>query len=410
MSIARIELPPKLLPVFAPKRGDLRYRGAYGGRGSGKSFTFAKMAAIWGVVEPLRILCTRELQVSIKESFHAELKSAINATPWLSAAYEVGVDYIRGKNGTEFIFRGLRHNIGAIKGLAQIDLCIVEEAEDIPEASWIDLEPTIRAPLSEIWVIWNPRTDGSPVDKRFVRESPPRSAVVQMNYMDNPWFPMVLDEQRQHQRLIFDDATYAHIWEGAYLQRTDAQIFAGKFRVADFEPGADWDGPYCGLDFGFAQDPTAAVKAWVHDGALYIEYEAGRTGLELDDTARFVIDRIPGFDDHAIRADSARPESISYLKRHGMPRMQGAEKGKGSVEDGIEFIKSFTEVVIHSRCTSVVEEFRKYSYKVDRLSGDVLPVIVDSWNHYIDALRYALEPIMKQQKGGALLLPRRMRR
>ena len=410
MSIARIELPPKLLPVFAPKRGDLRYRGAYGGRGSGKSFTFAKMAAIWGVVEPLRILCTRELQVSIKESFHAELKSAINATPWLSAAYEVGVDYIRGKNGTEFIFRGLRHNIGAIKGLAQIDLCIVEEAEDIPEASWIDLEPTIRAPLSEIWVIWNPRTDGSPVDKRFVRESPPRSAVVQMNYMDNPWFPMVLDEQRQHQRLIFDDATYAHIWEGAYLQRTDAQIFAGKFRVADFEPGADWDGPYCGLDFGFAQDPTAAVKAWVHDGALYIEYEAGRTGLELDDTARFVIDRIPGFDDHAIRADSARPESISYLKRHGMPRMQGAEKGKGSVEDGIEFIKSFTEVVIHSRCTAVVEEFRKYSYKVDRLSGDVLPVIVDSWNHYIDALRYALEPIMKQQKGGALLLPRRMRR
>ena len=410
MSVARIELPPKLLPVFAPKRGELRYRGAYGGRGSGKSFTFAKMAAIWGVVEPLRILCTRELQVSIKESFHAELKSAINDTPWLASAYDVGVDYIRGKNGTEFIFRGLRHNIGAIKGLAQIDLCIVEEAEDIPEASWIDLEPTIRAPLSEIWVIWNPRTDGSPVDKRFVQKTPPRSAVVQMNYMDNPWFPMVLDEQRQHQRLIFDDATYAHIWEGAYLQRTDAQIFAGKFRAAEFEPGADWDGPYCGLDFGFAQDPTAAVKAWVYDNTLYIEYEAGRTGLELDDTSAFVTQRIPDFADNAIRADSARPESISYLKRHGLPRMQGAEKGKGSVEDGVEFIKSFNEVVIHTRCTAVIEEFRKYSYKVDRLSGDVLPVIVDSWNHYIDALRYALEPIMKQQKGGGIMLPRRMRK
>ena len=410
MSVARIELPPKLLPVFAPKRGELRYRGAYGGRGSGKSFTFAKMAAIWGVVEPLRILCTRELQVSIKESFHAELKSAINDTPWLASAYDVGVDYIRGKNGTEFIFRGLRHNIGAIKGLAQIDLCIVEEAEDIPEASWIDLEPTIRAPLSEIWVIWNPRTDGSPVDKRFVQKTPPRSAVVQMNYMDNPWFPMVLDEQRQHQRLIFDDATYAHIWEGAYLQRTDAQIFAGKFRVAEFETSADWDGPYCGLDFGFAQDPTAAVKAWVYDNTLYIEYEAGRTGLELDDTSSFVTQRIPDFADNAIRADSARPESISYLKRHGLPRMQGAEKGKGSVEDGVEFIKSFNEVVIHTRCTAVIEEFRKYSYKVDRLSGDVLPVIVDSWNHYIDALRYALEPIMKQQKGGGIMLPRRMRK
>lgn len=410
MTVARVELPPKLLPVFAPKRGDLRYRGAYGGRGSGKSFTFAKMAAIWGIVEPLRILCTRELQVSIKESFHAELKSAISATPWLANAYDVGIDYIRGKNGTEFIFRGLRHNIGAIKGLAQIDLCIVEEAEDIPEASWIDLEPTIRAPLSEIWVIWNPRTDGSPVDKRFVKETPPRSRIVEMNYMDNPWFPMVLDEQRQHQRQIFDDATYAHIWEGAYLQRTDAQIFAGKFRVADFEPSPDWDGPYCGLDFGFAQDPTAAVKAWVGGNTLYIEHEAGKVGLELDATGDFLLARMPGFDDHAIRADNARPESISYLKRHGLPRIEAAEKGKGSVEDGIEFIKSFDEVVIHSRCTGVIEEFRKYSYKVDRLSGDVLPVIVDAWNHYIDALRYALEPIMKRQKGAGLLLPRRLRK
>lgn len=410
MTVARVELPPKLLPVFAPKRGDLRYRGARGGRGSGKSFTFAKMAAIWGIVEPLRILCTRELQVSIKESFHAELKSAINDTPWLASAYDVGIDYIRGKNGTEFIFRGLRHNIGAIKGLAQIDLCIVEEAEDVPEASWIDLEPTIRAPLSEIWVIWNPRTDGSPVDKRFVKETPPRSKIVEMNYMDNPWFPMVLDEQRKHQQQIFDDATYAHIWEGAYLQRTDAQIFAGKFRVVDFEPSPSWDGPYCGLDFGFAQDPTAAVKAWVSGNTLYIEHEAGKVGLELDATGDFILARMPGFSEHAIRADSARPESISYLKRHGLPRIEAAEKGKGSVEDGIEFIKSFDEVVIHSRCTGVIEEFRKYSYKVDRLSGDVLPVIVDAWNHYIDALRYALEPIMKRQKGGGILLPRRLRK
>lgn len=410
MSTARIELPPKLLPVFAPKRGDLRYRGAYGGRGSGKSFTFAKLAAVWGVVEPLRILCTRELQVSIKESFHAELKSAIASTPWLAAAYDVGIDYIRGKNGTEFIFRGLRHNIGAIKGLAQIDLCIVEEAEDIPEASWVDLEPTIRAPLSEIWVVWNPRTDGSPVDRRFVKSKPPRAMIAEMNYMDNPWFPLVLEEQRAHQRLTFDDATYAHIWEGAYLTRTDAQVFAGKFRIADFEPGADWDGPYNGLDFGFAQDPTAAVKCWIYDQRLWIEHEAGRVGLELDDTADYVNARVPEFAEHAVRADCSRPESISYLKRHGIPRIEGVKKGPGSVEDGVEHIKSYLEVVIHSRCAEVQGEFRKYAYKVDRHSGDILPVIVDANNHYIDAIRYALEPVMRLKNSGGIMLPKRLRR
>lgn len=150
MTQVDVKLPPKLVPVFAPPRGELRYRGAYGGRGSAKSFSFAKMAAIYGYMEPLRILCTRDIQDSIKESFHAELKNAIASEPWLAAAYDVGVDYLRGHNGTEFIFKGLRHNISSIKSTAQIDLCIVEEAEDVPQYSWDDLEPTIRTPKSEI--------------------------------------------------------------------------------------------------------------------------------------------------------------------------------------------------------------------------------------------------------------------
>lgn len=216
MSTVKIELPPKLLPVFAKARGELRYRGAFGGRGSGKSFSFAKMAAIWGYVEPLRILCTRELQNSIKESFHAEVKNAISSESWLESSYDIGVDYIRGNNGTEFIFKGLRHNSSSIKSLAQIDLCIIEEAEDVPEESWQALEPTIRAPKSEIWVIWNPKRPASPTAKRFRQVMPPRSAVVEMNYRDNPWFPIELEEQRLHQKETLDDDVYAHIWEGGY--------------------------------------------------------------------------------------------------------------------------------------------------------------------------------------------------
>ena len=404
MTIAKVQLPPKLVPVFSQPRGSLRYRGAFGGRGSGKSFSFAKMAAIFGYAEPLRILCVRELQSSIKESFHAEIKNAIASTPWLADAYEVGVDYVRSKNGTEFIFKGLRHNQGSIKSLAQIDICIVEEAEDVPETSWQSLEPTIRAPKSEIWVIWNPRHKDSPVDSRFIHSVPPRSSIVKMNYNDNPWFPEVLEEQRVHAKEKMDDALYRHVWEGDYYELSESQIFRNKYRVEEFEPHQKlWDGPYNGLDFGFARDPTAAVKCWVFDKKLWIEYDAGMVGLELDDTAEYLKKIIPDFGKHKIRADSARPESISYLKRHGLPFCVGVEKGKGSVEDGIEHIKSYNEVIIHPRCKNTLSEFRLYSYKTDRLTGEVQPVPVDDNNHYIDALRYALRPLMSKGARGYTL-------
>ncbi|MNQ94209.1 Phage terminase large subunit [compost metagenome] len=203
--------------------------------------------------------------------------------------------------------------------------------------------------------------------------------------------------------------TYDHVWEGAFLTLTDAQVFGGKFVVEEFEPGPGWDGPYQGLDFGFAQDPTAAVQVWVNDGKLYIRREAGKVKLELDDTAAHVALRIPGFAGHVTRADSARPESISYLRRHGLPRMEAVEKWKGSVEDGVAFLKSFAAIVIHPDCEQTAREFRLYSYKVDRLTGDIRPDIVDANNHYIDALRYAVAPMIKAQGTVALFLKNRHR-
>lgn len=399
MTTATIKLPHKLVPILSPSLGSARYRALYGGRGSGKSFSVALMAAIWGYADPIRILCTREFQASIKDSFHAEVKSAIAAHPWLENHYDVGVDYLKGRNGTEFIFRGLRHNSQAIKSLAKIDLTIVEEAETVPEQSWLDLEATVfRQPKSELIAIWNPRIDGSPVDKRFRKRPPSESLIAEVNWNDNPYFPSALELLRRREQERLDPATYAHIWEGAYLENSDAQVFQNKYRVAEFNPDSNWDGPYYGVDFGFSQDPTAGVKCWVFDDKLWVEYDAAKVGLELDSTAPFLIENIPGIDHHAVRADSARPESISYLKRHGIPRIEGAKKGKGSVEDGIQFIRSFKEVVIHPRCKKTAEEFRLYSYKVDRLSGDVLTDIVDANNHIIDALRYALEPIMRRSE------------
>jgi len=355
------------------------------------------MAAVWGYAEPLRILCTREFQASIKESFHAELKAAIASEPWLEAHYDVGVDYLKGGNGTEFIFRGLRHSVNTIKSLAKIDLTIVEEAEDVPEFSWLALEATVlRNPGAELWPIWNPRLDGSPVDLRFRKKPPADALIVELNWQDNPFFPKGLDQLRRRDLERLDPNTYAHVWDGAYLTNSAAQVFAGKYRVQEFEPGSDWDGPYQGGDFGFSQDPTAAIRCWVKGDTLYISDEAGKTGLELDDTTTFITTRIDRFAEYVTRWDDARPESISHLKRHGLTRSIAVDKWKGSVEDGIAFLRSFREIIIHPRCVETIKEMRLYSYKVDRLSGDVLPDIVDAWNHYIDALRYAVTPIMKR--------------
>lgn len=398
MSEVALEIPEKLYPVFYPERGEVQYRGAFGGRGSSKSMTLATMAALWGYMEPLRILCARELQSSIRESFHAELRAAITRIDWLVDHYDIGVDYIRGKNGTEFFFRGLRRNISSIRSTAKIDLTILEEAEDIPESSWLALEPTVlREPKSEIWLIWNPERDGSPVDMRFRKQPPRNSVIAEINYEDNPWFPPELESLRQRDLGRLDPATYAHIWEGAYLENSNSQVLAGKVRVAEFKPGQDWDGPYFGADWGFAQDPTAGVKCWIHADTLYIEHEGGKVGLDIDQTAEYLIARLPGVANHTLRADSARPETISYVKRHGLPSCTGVDKWHGSVEDGIAHLRSYREIVVHPRCKEARRESRLWSYKVDRLTGDVLPILVDAHNHYWDAVRYALAPLIKRR-------------
>jgi len=222
---------------------------------------------------------------------------------------------------------------------------------------------------------------------------------VEMNYSDNPWFPEVLEIERRQDQANQDSETYSWIWEGDYLELSEAQIFRNKYESKDFEPDPNtWDGPYQGLDFGFANDPSAATRSWIHDDCLWIEYDAGAVGLELDDTVEFLSKLIPDIELYPIYADNARPESISHLKRKGLSRIRPCEKGKGSVEDGIAFIKSFKRVYIHTRCKETLNEFKNYSYKKDRLTDEVLPIIVDAFNHYIDSLRYGLERISKGRR------------
>ena len=417
-SKARIELPPKLIPVFA---GAARYRGAYGGRGSAKTRSFALMTAVRAYMfaeagQSGVILCGREYMNSLEDSSMEEVKQAIRSVPWLDAYFEIGDKYIRTKNRRVwYAFAGLRHNLDSIKSKARILIAWVDEAENVSKTAWIKLTPTVRENGSEIWITWNPEKDGSPTDERFRKNPPPGAKIVELNYTDNPWFPEVLDQERLTDRDRLDDQTYAWIWEGAYRENSEAQILAGKYRVAEFEFADGFDGPYFGIDWGFSQDPTAGVRLGIHDRRLYIEYEAGKVGLENDDIASFMIERLPGIERHTVRADSARPETISHVKSKGkdgkranLPRIEGVEKWKGSVEDGIAHLRSYKEIIIHPRCTATLREARMYSYKVDRQSGDVLTDIVDAHNHYIDATRYALGPLIKRSHAGGVLVPKRL--
>lgn len=407
MSSADVEIIPKLIPVFTQPK--VMYRTAWGGRGSGKTRTFAVMAAIKGYMYAEQgvsgvILCGREFMNTLADSSMEEIKQAIKEVPFLNDYYEMGENYIRSKNRRiEFLFAGLRHNLDSIKSKARILLCWVDEAESVSRTAWDKLEPTIRGiDDAEIWVTWNPEKKGSPCDLKFRHEKiydPDTGELIgvgaEINWRDNPKFPKILDRQRRIALKNLPPEKYNWIWEGAYNENSESQIFANKYVVQDFEPDPYyWDGPYQGLDFGFATSPTAFVRAWIYQSCLYIEVDCGAVNLELDDTYKLVKHYCSKVDDVTTRADNARPESISHLKRKGM-RIVACEKGKGSVEDGIEFIRSFEKVIIHSRATKVKHEFDSYSYKVDRLTGEVLPIIIDKDNHWIDALRYALEPIMK---------------
>lgn len=294
----------------------------------------------------------------------------------LSGFYVITRDAIRGSNGTEIIFKGLRTNTQEIKSTEGIDLCWVEEAQAVSAESWDVLIPTIRKPKSEIWLTFNPLDASDPTFQRFVKDAPKDAMVRKVNYDENPYFPEVLRHEMEWLKER-DYDSYLHIWEGEVRKHSNAVIFAGRYRVEDFETPKDARF-YHGADWGFAQDPTALVRCFIKDRTLYIDREAWGVGVDLDETPA-LFDSIETARTWPIKADNARPETISFMRRRGY-RISGAKKWAGSIEDGIEFLKSF-DIVVHPRCRHTIDEFAHYSYKVDRQTGDVLPVIVDAWNH-----------------------------
>lgn len=228
--MVKAEFPAKLRFLFAPAR----YKVAHGGRGSGKSWGFARALLIQGAAEPLRILCTREVQKSIKDSVHKLLSDQIQALG-LGGFYQVLENEIRGKNGTEITFAGLAtHTIESIKSYEGVDRVWIEEGQVVRKRSWDVLIPTIRKPGSEIWVTYNPELETDETHQRFAINPPPDAVVAQVNYSDNPWFPAELESERQHSKLV-NPKDYDWIWEGKCKPAVAGAIYYDEVSKAETE-------------------------------------------------------------------------------------------------------------------------------------------------------------------------------
>lgn len=237
MSAVQIELPAKLIEVFS---GEADVRGAYGGRGSGKTRSFAKMTAVraymWSAMgREGVILCAREFQNSLDDSSLAEIKFAIASEPWLAEHFDVGEKYVKTRDGRiRYIFAGLDRNIESIKSKSRILLCWVDEAEPVTETAWQTLIPTLREEDSELWVTWNPKSKTSATHKRFRETQDPRTKVVELNWRDNPKFPEILNRARLKDMRERPES-YAHIWEGDFVTVVDGAYYARHLSVARAE-------------------------------------------------------------------------------------------------------------------------------------------------------------------------------
>ena len=381
--------------VFEPLLYPSRYKGAWGGRGSGKSHFFAESLIERCIMYPgTRWACIREVQRSLEQSVKRLLEDKITALGVGHLFKVTAFDIVTPGDGI-IIFQGMQnHTADSIKSLEGFDGAWVEEAQSLSQRSLDLLRPTIRKEGSEIWFSWNPEHPDDPVDA-FLRcdNPPPDSVVIKVNYQDNPWLPQVLKEEMEYDRSR-DQDKYAHVWLGGYQKNSEARVFR-NWRVEEFE--VDKDAVIRqGADWGFSIDPTVLVQCYIVGRKLYIPYEAYRVGCEIADTPALFM-TVPESEKWPIVADSARPETISHMQNNGFPKIMPAVKGARSLEEGIEFLKSY-DIIVHPRCKHVVDELTLYSYKVDPLTGKVLSVLEDKNNHTIDAIRYACESARRSPK------------
>jgi len=235
--------------------------------------------------------------------------------------------------------------------------------------------------------VFNPKYSTDATWNMFVVNPMPNSWIQKINYTDNPYNSQEIIDMAEHMKRT-DPDRYKNIWLGEPLSLSEVSILGDRLEVKEFRMPDRADIHY-GLDFGYAADPTALIRAGISDNVLYIDYGAQKQGLELNDMAEWIRANMTDLKAHILYCDQAQPAMISLLQSQGI-NAQGAKKWAGSILDGIGVLRSFEKIVVHPRCTEVIEEIKNYSWKKDKNTGEILEKPEDKWNHSIDALRYAL--------------------
>ena len=395
-AIAKVEFPAKLQCLFQPKY--LRYRVLYGGRGGAKSWGVARALLIKGVQKPLRILCAREFQISIKDSVHKLLWDQIVAMG-LTSFYEITQSAIRGANGSEFSFVGLKNNIANIKSYEGVDIVWVEEAQSVSRLSWNVLIPTIRKEQSEIWVTFNPDLESDETYQRFVVSPPSESVVQKINWSDNPWFPHTLRLEKENLRAR-DPEAYANVWEGVCRQTVDGAIFAKEMQMAELQ-GRIGRVPY---------DPVKPVHAvfdlgWSDQTAVWmLQFVGMETRLiryfeTSQETISAILSKMQGFGyvydtlwlphDAQNRTLASNGKSIEEIVRASGFKTRVLERVP--VVDSINAARTiFTNCWFdRENCHEGLQCLRHYRYEVDPDSGAFSKTpLHDQYSHGADAFRY----------------------
>lgn len=418
---------PKVLPAYEflyetrmPNGEPVRFKCAKGGRGKGASWAIADRLLDKAHTQPSLVLCTREVQNSIADSVHRLLKNRIQALGYGEFFHTTQNSIKSLVSGSEFLFRGLSDlTVDAVKSMEGITDVWLAEAHNVGAKSWLVMEPTIRTDGSTFYIDYNPDADNAPTNVKFTTECPDNAIVRHLTFADNPYFPKELEKLRQQalkriETAMNEDARmqaqldYNHVWLGHTRKVNKASIFGARYQVEEFVPHdtpGKWEGPYDGADWGFSEDPTVRIRLWVHTAPngrrrLCIEREAYGVHVETNDLPA-MFDVFPDSRKTKIRADNARPETISHMKNAGF-LIVAADKWKGSVEDGVAHMLGYDVIICHPRCKYTETELRLYSYKTDRLTDEILTDIIDANNHCMDAARYALDPVIQRKKGAHL--------
>lgn len=404
--MAKIAFPEKLQVLFE----QMRYKVLYGGRGGAKSWGIARALLTLGTTKNLRILCAREMQTSIAQSVHKLLKDQITELG-LQSFYEVQQYVIKGINGTEFTFHGLKHNIANIKSVEGTDICWVEEAQTVSKTSWDTLIPTIRKEGSEIWISFNPSLEADETYQRFVVKPPTNSIVVKVNWSDNPWFPDVLKQEKDDLKEK-DIDSYLTVWEGHCKQTLDGAIYAKEVRLSTSEERFtkvpyDTNKPvHTFWDLGRA-DKTAIWFAQVIGFEFRIIDYYENQGFALPHYLKVLQDRGYVYGDTWMPHDADNELLASERTIAQQARASGFKVRivpKSAVIDGINaartiFGKCWFDV---EKCADGIQCLRNYRYDVDPDTQQFSNKPLHDWaSHGADAFRYlavALREPKQQQK------------